>query len=69
MAQEAAQRLVRLGLVHAVQVERAVDRAASAGELAFQPPLERRERQRAGPLAGLRFGRRRPRSSAAPPEA
>ena len=62
MAQEAAQRLMGLGLVHAVQVERAVDRAAAARELALQPPLDRRERQGAG-LAGLGLGAR-PRAAA-----
>ena len=52
MAEEAAQRLMRLGLVHTMQVERAVDRPAAARELALQPPFERRERQGAG-LAGF----------------
>ena len=49
MAQEAAQGLMRLGLVHPVQVDRAVDLGAPARELALQPPLDRRERRR-GPL-------------------
>ena len=44
---------MRLGLVHPVQVERPVDRAAPAGELALEPPLDRRERRGSG-LLGLR---------------
>src|SRR5271165_288237 len=46
MAQEAAQRLMRFGLVHAMQVDRIVDLAAPARELALQPPFDRREGRR-----------------------
>src|SRR5271154_1295511 len=46
MAQEPAQRLVRLGLGEPMQVERGVDGAAPAGELALEPTFDRRERRR-----------------------
>jgi hypothetical protein len=49
VAQAPAQGLMRLGLGEPMQVERSVDRAPPAGEIALEAPFDRRERQR-GPL-------------------
>jgi hypothetical protein len=46
MAQEAAQSLMRLGLGQPMQIERRVDRGASALKLTLEPPFDRRERRR-----------------------
>src|ERR1700685_1751870 len=46
MSQQPAWRLVRLGLGEPMQVERGVDGAAPAGELALEPTFDRRERRR-----------------------
>ena len=48
MAKEAAQRLMRLGLGQPMQIERRVDRGASARKFTLEPPFDRRERRRGG---------------------
>ena len=48
MAQEPAQRLMRLGLGQPMQIERGVDRGASAREFTLEPPFDWRERRRGG---------------------
>ena len=48
MAQEAAQSLMRLGLGQPMQIERSVDRGASARKLTLEPPFDRRERRGGG---------------------
>ena len=48
MAQEAAQRLMRLGLRQSMQIERGVDLGAPARKVALEPPFDRRERRRGG---------------------
>jgi hypothetical protein len=46
MSQEAAQRLMGLGLRQPVQIKRGVDRGAPACKLALEPPFDWRERRR-----------------------
>ena len=48
MAQEAAQSLMRLGLGQPMQIERRVDRGASARQFALESPFDRRERRGGG---------------------
>ena len=65
MAQEPAERLMRLGLGQPMQIERGVDRGASAREFTLEPPFDRRERRRGGlrrsACRGLGWDRRRSR--------
>ena len=58
---EAAQSLMRLGLGQPMQIERGVDRAAPARQLALEPPFDRGERRRGGlrRSVGRRLGRDR----------
>ena len=58
MAKKAAQSLMRLGLGQPVQIERPVDRGASARKVTLEPPFDRRERRRGGLRrpGGRRFG-------------
>jgi hypothetical protein len=48
MAKETAQRPMRLGLGHPVQVERTVDRRATSRKLPLEATFDRRERQSTG---------------------
>ena len=48
VAEEAAQRLMSFGLGQPMQIERPIDRSASARKVALEPPFDRRERRRGG---------------------